>query len=278
MDYGPTPVDLVTLAVGAAGYMLGHGKGLAWQVSGLLTLLGGGACATVLSRPLAPVFSTGVAGRFVAWIVVYAVVAVCLYLLTLRFRHRLKEMELDELDRRFGGMLGAAKALAVFALLALVAVPLSPPIARVVKPSLTGLALRGVVHELRGLLPEKIHEGFGPWLDAVDPAPAGTPAQAATPPSRPAPPPAPPPPPVRPTPPSAPATSPPTPPIAPPATPPAAPSRATPDPPTLPVRPLFPDEEPAPEPDTAEHELEDPFDPSRVPPDPLAPPRAVTPR
>ena len=202
MDHGPGVVDLLALAVAGIGYALGRSKGFAWQLSGLLTLLGGGFCATILSRPLAPACGGGLLGRFVAWIVVYALVAICLYVLTLRFRHRLKELELDELDRRFGGLLGGIKSLSMFALVLLVAVPLSPPVAKAVKGSFYGRALRGLVHELRALLPERIHEGFGPWLDVVDPALGPTQAQVTEPPpARPAPPAPPPPPPPAPPPP-----------------------------------------------------------------------------
>ena len=289
MDHGPGVVDLLALAVAGIGYALGRSKGFAWQLSGLLTLLGGGFCATILSRPLAPACGGGLLGRFVAWIVVYALVAICLYVLTLRFRHRLKELELDELDRRFGGLLGGIKSLSMFALVLLVAVPLSPPVAKAVKGSFYGRALRGLVHELRALLPERIHEGFGPWLDAVDPALGPTQAQVTEPPPArpdpPAPPPAPPAPVPTPTP-QSPVQQPPVqqPPVQQPPVPqPPVPQRpvpqrpvpqptAQPTAPTPVVRPLpdlppSPPEEPDPEP------IPDPFDTSHDPPDPLAPPR-----
>lgn len=278
MEHGPGLVDLLALAVAGVGYVMGRSKGFAWQLSGLLTLLGGGACATVLSQPLAAACGGGVLGRFAAWVAIYAVVAICLYIVTLRFRHRLKEMELDELDRRFGGLLGAIKALAVFALLLLVAVALNRSLATAVKGSVFGQSLRAVVHELRPLLPEQIHEGFGPWFDAVDPALGGSasapaPAPHALPPAPPSVAPAP-----------APAETAPTPaPPAPraPATASASVPRPAPEaaPPRLPaVRPPLPlpPADDGLESDPGEPPLEpapDPFDTRHDPVDPLAPPR-----
>jgi uncharacterized membrane protein required for colicin V production len=243
--------DLVTLGVGAVGYLLGRSRGLLWQASGLLTLIGGGLCATVLSRPLGHLFAAGVAGRFVAWLAVYVVVAVCLYVLTLKFKARIKELEYEELDWRFGGLFGVIKGLTIFALITLIAAGVTPRIAGPVKASYAGQALRAIVHELRPLVPEQVHEAFGPWLDAVDEPPPVTQAptrwperDAPQPPptttSQTAPPPAPPP-------------------IAP--RPPVLEREVELEPP-----PRTPRRDPPPP-------AADPFDTSRDPPDPLAPPR-----
>lgn len=250
----PGVFDVVTLAVGAVGYALGRSRGLVWQISGLLTLIGGGLCATVLSRPLGRQFADGVAGRFAAWVLVYAVVATCLYVLTLRFKSRIKELEYEELDRRFGGMLGVIKALAVFALVTIVAAALSPRLAEKVKDSVSGQALRALVHELRSALPDQIHDAFGPWLDAVDQPPAAPPSTTRWPEAEP--------------------------PVAadrvvaaPPTSPPS--SAATPPPaapPAPPVREVVVDDDRLPPPRPV-IDPPDPFDTSRDPPDPLAPPR-----
>lgn len=247
--------DVVTLAVGAVGYALGRSRGLAWQASGLLTLVGGGLCATVLSRPLGRQFADGVAGRFAAWVIVYAVVAVCLYVLTLKFKNKIKELEYDELDKRFGGMLGVVKALAVFALVTIVAAAVAPRIAEKVKASVAGQALRALVHELRPALPDQIHDAFGPWLDAVDAPPPAAPSTTRWPDAEP---------PVAP---DRVVSAPP--PVAPAA--PTAPT--TPRPPAPSTVAVDDDLRPAPPPPRPVIDPPDPFDTSRDPPDPLAPPR-----
>jgi hypothetical protein len=249
--------DLLTLAVAVVGYALGRSRGFAWQVSGLVTLVGGAICATVLSRPLGPLFGEGILGAFAAWVVIYAVIAICLYVLTLRFKDKLEDMEFDELDRRFGGLLGGFKALAAFGVVTLVAVPLSSGVERSVKGSVSGRALQATVHELRPLVPERIHDAFGPYLDRVEggsgseapESPTPVPTQPATPPASP----------TSPAPTRAPSQ---------PARPPAS-AQASPTPRVSPLRP--PPASPTPE--APPSEIADPFDPSQDPTDPLAPPR-----
>jgi uncharacterized membrane protein required for colicin V production len=261
--------DLLTLGVLVLGYAMGRSRGFAWQVSGLITLVVGGLCATVLSRPLAGPLGGGLLGRFAAWVLLYAAVAVCLYVLTLKFKHKLEELEYDELDRRFGGALGATKAVAMFGIVTLVAVSLSPRVEAAVKRSLAGRALRSIVHELRPLWPEKIYEAFGPYLEdpQEDPVPEQEPAStsASTDPPALEPPtvtdPAPPPPGIDPQPFREPVdTTPPQQPI-------AEPVRSTQPPP--------PRRDPAPpprrDPPPADPPAVDPFDTSQDPPDPLAP-------
>ncbi len=249
--------DLVTVAVGTIGYLIGRSRGLVWQLSGIATLVVGGLSATVLARPLGAKLGAGpLLGPFAAWVIVYAVVAVCLYVLSLRLKHRIEELEFDELDKRFGGALGAFKGLAVFAVVTLIAVALSARVEAAVKGSASGQALRAIVHELRPLLPERVHEAFGPYLDPVtDPEPAPQP----TAPAEPAPPaPKPDPGPARPV-----ASG-----AAGAATPPA------PQPVNEPLPPLEYPEVPLPAGPTpaAPAEPDDPFDTSNDPPDPLAPP------
>jgi uncharacterized membrane protein required for colicin V production len=161
--------DLFTIAVAVAGYLVGRSRGLVWQASGVGTLVLGGLCATVLCRPLGSVFADGILGRFVAWVVVYVVVAVCLYVLTLKLKGKIKELEFDELDKRFGGMIGSFKGLLAFAVVTLVAVALSDGVRGAVKASATGQSLSYLVHQFQPLLPEKIHDAFGPYLDRVHP-------------------------------------------------------------------------------------------------------------
>ncbi len=286
--------DLLTLGIGFAGYTLGRSRGLAWQASGLVTLVGGGLCATALATPLGPVFAEGVAGRFAAWIVVYVAVATCLYVITLKFKHKLKELEYDELDKRFGGLFGAIKGLLVFAVITLVAAGLSQRIAGAVKRSACGLALRALVHEVRPALPEQVHDAFGPWLDPMDGGPGATtppaprwptderstrtesrppqPAteQPSTPPTRPQTPPTPP---VKPITPPPPVAGPPGPPTTP-GSRPTQPPRPLP----IPIEADWAEEDPdadveAPSRPTRTSSAPDPFDTSRDPVDPLAPPR-----
>lgn len=248
--------DLLTLIVAAVGYGIGRKRGLVWQLSGIATLVVGGVCATILCHPLGPLIHDGLLGRFAAWIGIYAAVSICLYLISLRLKHRLEEAELDELDERFGGMLGVVKSLIAFGAVTMVAVGISDRIAGAVRRSASGKALYVLAHELKPYLPEQIDralQGEGEVVDAkAEPSQPSQPSPATSPATSPAP--------IRP------AVRPPSP-----SPEPQPQAPAQPDPPSLePVPDLtLQDPEPAPDPEPQP----DPFDPHQGPTDPLAPPR-----
>ena len=256
--------DLFTITVAVVGYLVGRHRGLVWQVSGVGTLALGGLCATILCRPLGTVFADGILGRFVAWVAVYVTVAICLYVLTLKLKGKIKELEFDELDKRFGGMAGSLKALIAFAVMTLIAVAISDGVRGAVKASATGRSLSYLVHEFQPLLPEKIHDAFGPYLDRVHPNAPNSSGQTTPKPERPV-------------------SQNPTPPVqrqptAPPTKQPT-PKQSTPQQP-VPVRqpePSLPRLQPEPETEPREESTPvhdtapDPFDTANDPPDPLAP-------
>jgi len=179
----------------------------------------------------------------------------------------------DAIARQKGRVivLGAGKALAVLAVITVIAVPLSPRVAKAVKPTLSGRVLGKVVVETRALFPERIPDTF-----AATDAPSESTAKAEPPSPSPQ---------RRPTQPSAhgqrgpsqpPANGQPT------ARPPAPPARR-PQPPAVdpdlhrapnePPRRAFPQDETGGE-DHVERDLTgDPFDTTADPTDPLAPPR-----
>ena len=165
--------DALTFVVAVASYAIGRKRGLVWQLSGVATLLVGGACATILARPLGGLFAEGIVGRFAAWVTIYALVAICLYVLSLKLKHRIEKLEFDELDQRFGGLLGVFKGLFAFAILTLVAAGLSTGVALAVRESASGRALLVIVDELRPVVPERIADALFPAAEAT---PLPTPA------------------------------------------------------------------------------------------------------
>jgi len=173
--------DAVTVAVAAISYGLGRKKGLVWQLSGVATLILGGVCATILARPVGALFGEGILVRFAAWVLVYALVAICLYVLSLKLKHRIEKLEFDELDQRFGGVLGAFKGLFAFAVLVLVASGISTNIATAVRESASGQALLVLVDELRPVVPERVASALFPGEAAATPTPEPEPALDPTP-------------------------------------------------------------------------------------------------
>lgn len=161
--------DVFVLMVAGIGYAIGRRRGLVWQVSGIVSLGLGALCATALARPLGREIGGGSLGQLAGWVGVYAAVAACFYALTLRMKHRIDELEWGELDRRFGGLLGAFKGSLAFTIVTIVAVSLSGSVEGAVKRSASGKVLRDVVHAARIVLPDRAHEAFGPYLDRVAP-------------------------------------------------------------------------------------------------------------
>lgn len=165
--------DALTVVVAAVSYGIGRKRGLVWQLSGVATLLVGGACATILARPVGELFAEGIVGRFAGWVAVYALVAICLYVLSLKLKHRIEKLEFDELDQRFGGLLGVFKGLFAFGVLTLVAAGISSGVADSVRASASGRALLVVVDELRPAVPERVAQAlFPPEETSPPPAPA----------------------------------------------------------------------------------------------------------
>jgi uncharacterized membrane protein required for colicin V production len=166
------PYDVLVLAVLAIGWVLGRAKGFAWQVSGIATLVLGFIAATAGSSSLAPFFPDTWPldlRRFAAWTAIYGGVSVVIYLITLALSKKLKELELDDLDRRFGGTLGAVKSGLALTVVSLVAVAGSERARTFVQRSLSGFALARVGSIARPLLPEKIAAALDRCLERIDP-------------------------------------------------------------------------------------------------------------
>jgi uncharacterized membrane protein required for colicin V production len=254
------PFDLVVVVVLVAGFIHGRSKGLAWQLSGIATLALGYVAAAAGSSVLAPIFPDAWpidVKRFAAWIAVYALVSVGVYLVTLKLSKKIKEHELEELDRRFGGALGAFKAGLLLAVVSLVTIATSERARALVKESASGVLLARAAYAARPLLPAKIGEAVAKIAGEIAPEPLPAPAPARPQPPRPAPPQA------------APRTTPPARPLAgqhrlqpaPPPPPPPAPS---------PRKPAFEDESNA---GDDEPGMNDDEDKKSEPADPLLPPK-----
>ncbi|HZV01924.1 MAG TPA: CvpA family protein [Planctomycetota bacterium] len=239
MTFGP--YDVLVVGALVAGFIHGRAKGFAWQVSGIATLglgyLGASAGAAFLF-PLFPDAWPVDLKKLAAWIGTYIVVTVAVYLATLRLEEKIKEKKLEELDRRFGGALGATKAALILAVISLAAIATSERAREMVKESGSGPLLARVAFAARPLLPERMGRAVGRVASDIEP---------------PEPEPAPPPPPPRPL--------------------PVAPPRPVPHPRPLPVE-SAPPPLPEPKPPEDHEDTMPPADPPEPPepPDPLAPP------
>ncbi len=168
------PYDLFVLVALVIGFLHGRSKGLSWQLSGIATLglgyLGATAGAAVLS-PLFPDAWPDDVKRLSAWIATYALVSVAIYVLTLKLSKKLKENELEELDRRFGGALGALKAALLVAVISLVAIATSDRARSLVRQSASGQLLARAAFTARPLLPKKIGDAVADVAGKIAPEP-----------------------------------------------------------------------------------------------------------
>ncbi len=198
MTFGP--YDVLVVGALVAGFIHGRAKGFAWQVSGIATLglgyVGASAGAAVLF-PLFPDAWPVDLKKLAAWIGTYVVVTVGVYLATLRLEEKIKEKKLEELDRRFGGALGATKAALILAVISLAAIATSERAREMVKESGSGPLLARVAFAARPLLPERMGKAVGRVASDIEP-PEPEPAPPAPPPPPPKPLPVPPPRPVAP--------------------------------------------------------------------------------
>lgn len=168
------PYDVLVIVALALGWFAGRSKGFAWQVSGIATLFLGFVAAAAGAGSVAPFFPDAWPQdlrRYAAWTAIYASVSIAIYVATLALSKKLKQLELDELDRRFGGALGAAKAGLLVAALSLVAVAGSERAREFVQASSSGWLLAQVGTAARPLLPERIGKALDRSLERLDPHP-----------------------------------------------------------------------------------------------------------
>ncbi|MBI3725021.1 CvpA family protein [bacterium] len=187
--------DLVVVVALVLGYLVGRAKGFLWQLSGILTLALGYVFAAALSRLVARAFPGSWPEdlrSFAAWAAIYAVVSIGVYLVFMKLQKRIRELEFEELDRRFGGALGAVKAGLLVLVVSVVFVTASANARDVVRASPSGRLLARAGVTVRFLLPDRVGDKFGECLENLRPEPvaadAAKPAPAPAPvPARPAP-------------------------------------------------------------------------------------------
>ncbi|MEQ8768713.1 MAG: CvpA family protein [Planctomycetota bacterium] len=109
-------IDIVLLGLALAAFVLGLVKGFVWQVTRLITLVGGCLLANRYSTELAPsvrqIFPSleQPADRYIAYFVIFVSIAVVMSLFAYLLRNVIERLQLGTYDRIFGGGLGLINA------------------------------------------------------------------------------------------------------------------------------------------------------------------------
>lgn len=117
--------DTVILIAAVAVFVLGLVKGFVWQVTRLITIIGGCVLANRYSGDLAPtvrrVFPSleQPVDRYIAYFLIFVGVAILVSLLAYLLRHVIESLQLGTYDRVFGGALGLINGAVVLMLVVL---------------------------------------------------------------------------------------------------------------------------------------------------------------
>jgi membrane protein required for colicin V production len=121
-----TTFDMILLLLLLLSYGLGFRKGVIWQLAGLGSLIVGHLAGRFIMPKLQPyIVEEHGLQHFGAWIGLYLLSAIAVYLVAWRFRKFLQKQELDELDKHLGGLLGLAKGGLLLTFLTLIAITIS---------------------------------------------------------------------------------------------------------------------------------------------------------
>lgn len=121
-----TLFDLFLLLMILISYGLGYRRGIVWQLAAIGSLIVGHLAARFI-MPRLEDFGVPDYGlyHFGAWVGVYAVAAIAVYLVAWRFRAYLQKKDLSDLDKHLGGLLGLMKGSLFISLITLLVITVS---------------------------------------------------------------------------------------------------------------------------------------------------------
>jgi membrane protein required for colicin V production len=162
--------DLIMLIVLVGATLIGFRKGFAWQVASLASIGVSYVVAMRFRDQLAPSMPYDEPwNKFLAMLVLYLGTSLVIWLLFRMVSGFIDQAKLSEFDRQLGGLLGAAKGVALCVIITLFAVSLlSEEQRRTVIDSKSGYYIASLLHKSRRLIPEELHELLDPYLHQLD--------------------------------------------------------------------------------------------------------------
>lgn len=159
--------DWIMIAILVLGVVQGAWRGLAWQLAPIASLVLGYVVAVPMSAQLAPWFGAEPTHRFLAILVLYAVVSLAVYMIARALRESIERIKLVEFDRHLGAIFGGMKGLLVCLVATFFAVGLSEQARDYVLNSYSGVAAGEVIHYLEPVMPEQMETLLQPYLARI---------------------------------------------------------------------------------------------------------------
>lgn len=159
--------DWVMIGILVLGVIQGAWRGLAWQLAPIASLVLGYIVAIPMSAQFAPWFGDKPTSRFLAILVLYAVVSLGVYMIARALRESIERIKLVEFDRHLGAILGGMKGALVCLVVTFFAVGLSEQAREYVLNSYSGIAAGEVIHHLEPIMPAQMEEVLEPYLAKI---------------------------------------------------------------------------------------------------------------
>ena len=163
----PYDVFMLVVLIGAA--VFGAWKGMAWQLASIASVLLSSIVALRFSGLLAPSLSAEEPwNQFLAMGILFAATSLGVWI-SFRFVAKvIDRVKLKEFDRQMGALFGAAKGILYCLILTFFAVTLSEGTRQRVLDSRSGYYAAVLVQKGTPLMPEKVRNALGKYIDKLD--------------------------------------------------------------------------------------------------------------
>ncbi len=168
-DLPVQPYDLLMLAVLIFSAVFGAWKGMAWQLAALASLIVSTLVAIRFAAEVSPYIDVQEPWDYcLAVLLLYVAVSLVIWLLFRMVADIIDRVKLKEFDRQIGALFGLAKGVLWCMLLTFFAVNLSDTARQAVLRSRSGYYAALLVHRGTPLLPDKVRDVLGHYIEQFD--------------------------------------------------------------------------------------------------------------
>ncbi len=161
--------DIAMLVVLLGATILGAWKGMAWQLASLSSIFFSSVVALRFSSQLAPLVGAQEPwNRFVAMLILYLGTSLAIWLIFRLVAGMIDRIKLKDFDRQLGALFGAAKGVVLCIAITFFAVTLSKDARELALHSRSGHYISVIIDRASPVMPEEVHEVFGPYLDRLE--------------------------------------------------------------------------------------------------------------